>query len=637
MAVGLAWALLPLSSPLAFKAPNNKDLPASITVAGKSVELKDLSNPLSKESESHEKNLKAGGKLYFKHCFLCHGDLMDGTGLFGDRFSPPPANFHKSIKQGKTENYFFWRIMKGAQGLAVGNQPWESAMPAWEDKLSQKEAWQVTLFIFENVKHPTVPNPPAKPSVKRGKQVYLKKCVFCHAEDGSGKGVSEFYSSPRPRNFVKGQYKFRTTPFGKIPTDDDLYQMLIRGMPNTTMPSWKHFPKVDLDSLVLYLKTLSKKFDKFKKKGKSHKLIKVKKQPKFDKKGLNRGKELFAKACSGCHGLAGRGDGESTLRNVDIESDAIRPRNLSKPWTFRRGSTAKDLFLSIRTGLSTTAMPRHSKRIYKDKDIWDIVNYVTTLFNSKKKPKVATRLKAVKSKGELPLDPADAGWKSAPSFYIPLGGQILQSRKKYYPTVDSVQVQALYNGDEIAIRLAWDDPTFDPILKTTAKVVESPPPPLPPELQAHEEEEDDDHDKDEDGKHEEGPEAQKIPDSIAIQFPVSSEPSVLPYFLNGDKDHPVNLWKWASGSNKTTEWKAQGLQDQSQHAADSQQVKSQVAFSYGQYQLVMKRKLSTSDTTNDTQFEPGKKTSIAINAWDGNVRESGSQKAISSWYSLSLE
>ncbi|MCH7535854.1 MAG: SEC-C domain-containing protein, partial [Bacteroidetes bacterium] len=52
------------------------------------------------------------------------------------------------------------------------------------------------------------------------------------------------------------------------PTDDDLYKMLVRGMPGTTMPSWKHFPEVDLKSLVLYLKTFSKKFAKFKKKEK---------------------------------------------------------------------------------------------------------------------------------------------------------------------------------------------------------------------------------------------------------------------------------------------------------------------------------------------------------------------------------
>ena len=151
--------------------------------------------------------------------------------------------------------------------------------------------------------------------------------------------------------------------------------------------------------------------------------------------------------CSGCHGLEGRSDGESTKRNVDIESDAIRPRNLTKPWMFRRGSTPKDLFLTIRTGLSTTAMPRHSERIYKDSEIWDIVYYIRTLFGLEEtifevdippdskllNPSVTRDLRAVKVKGPLPLSLEDAAWKTAPSYFIPLAGQILEAEKNFLP------------------------------------------------------------------------------------------------------------------------------------------------------------------------------------------------------------
>lgn len=535
--------------------------------------------------------------------------------------------------------------MKGGKGLPKEFHPWESAMPAWEETLSAEEAWQVILFIFENVKHPTVPNPPVEPSAERGRLVYTEKCVFCHAEDGSGKGVSAEYSSPRPRNFIKGQYKFRTTPFGKIPTDDDLYQMLVRGMPGTTMPSWKHFPEVDLKSLVLYLKTLSNKFAKFEKKGKSHKLTKVGAPPPLDEQSLERGKKFFNTTCSGCHGLKGRSDGESTKRNVDIESDAIRPRNLTKPWTFRRGSTPKDLFLTIRTGLSTTAMPRHSERIYKDKDIWDLVYYVRTLFGLEEaifkvdipldakllKPSVTKNIKAVEIKGPLPLNPEDSIWKNAPSFYIPLGGQILEAEKNFYPTIDSVWLQAIYNGEEIAFKLHWDDPTFDPILKTITEVQESPPPPLPAQFQM-------DPDDEQTKGPAEAPKAQKYSDAIAIQFPTGKPNNgSLPYFLNGDKDQPVNLWKWLSGSNKTTEVYAQGLRHQGEHRPASQLVQSKVVFRYGQYHLVMKRKLTTSDKSNDIQFKAGSMVPIAINAWDGNVKETGSKNSISSWFWMTLE
>jgi cytochrome c len=627
---GMVWSALPLSSPLAFQTPKASDLPDAISIKSQEVPLKNLINPLRQYPKNIKQHIKNGGTTYFKRCFLCHGDLMNGQGFFGDRLSPPPADFHKAITQGKSENYFFWRIMKGGKGLPAAHQPWESAMPAWEETLSADEVWQVILFVFESVKHPTVPNPPAEPSVERGKLVYMEKCVFCHAEDGSGKGVSAFYSSPRPRNFIKGQYKFRTTPFGKIPTDADLHKMLVRGMPGTTMPSWKHFPEVDLKSIVLYLKTLSKKFAKFKKKGKTHKITKIAPRPPFNQQSLERGKKFFDKTCSGCHGLKGRSDGESTGRNVDIESDAIRPRNLTKPWTFRRGSNPKNIFLTIRTGLSTTAMPRHSKRIYKDEDIWDIVHYVITL-PSLKKPKVSREIKAIKVEGSLPLNPEDDAWKTGPSFYIPLAGQILEAEKTFYPTIDSVWLQAIQNGDEIAFRLRWDDPTFDPILKTLTEVQESPPPPLPAEFQM------DPSDAETKGPVE-APKPQKYSDSIAIQFPAGkSEDGSLPYFLNGDKNHPVNLWQWISGPNKTIEVNAQGLQDQSEHQPASQLVQSKVIFRYGQYQLVMKRKLTTSDKSNDVQFEKGATIPIAINAWDGNVKEAGTQKAISSWFHVVLE
>ena len=136
----------------------------------------------------------------------------------------------------------------------------------------------------------------------------------------------------------------------------------------------------------------------------------------------------------------------------------------------------------------------------------------------------------------------------------------------------------------------------------------------------------------------EEPKPQRYSDSIALQFPAGkSNDDTLPYFLNGDKNHPVNLWKWVSGSNRTIEVYAQGLKHQKEHHPASQLVQSKTLFKYGQYQLIMKRKLTTSDKGNDIQFEADATVPIAINAWDGNVKETGTQKAISSWFQMTLE
>ena len=170
------------------------------------------------------------------------------------------------------------------------------------------------------------------------------------------------------------------------------------------MPAWKHLPENDRRSLVLYLKTLSKKFAKFIKKGKTHKVVVVPDPPAFTLASLERGKELFIKNCSACHGVKGRSDGPSTKKIVNLPTDAIWPRNLSKPWKFRRGDKRKEIFLTLRTGLSLTAMPRFSQRIFKDEQIWDLVHYVQTLAPSEK-PETPPILKVERTDGALPIDP----------------------------------------------------------------------------------------------------------------------------------------------------------------------------------------------------------------------------------------
>ena len=42
--------------------------------------------------------------------------------------------------------------MKGGKGLPEKFEPWNSAMPAWEDILNQEEAWKTILYIYETVK-----------------------------------------------------------------------------------------------------------------------------------------------------------------------------------------------------------------------------------------------------------------------------------------------------------------------------------------------------------------------------------------------------------------------------------------------------------------------------------------------------
>ncbi|CAI2718532.1 c-type cytochrome [Nitrospina watsonii] len=625
--IGWAFALwLPISPVFAFTSPESTDLPDTITVGATTYSLPNLDNPLRKDKSRLEQHFDEGGKLYFTHCYLCHGDLKDGNGIFGDRFSPAPANLRKLVfDAGKGERFAFWRIAKGGVGLPERFQPWNSAMPAWEGTLTPEEMWKVILYVYDSVKHPFLPNPPATPTAERGAKVYKRHCVYCHGIKGDGKGIAAPFSSPRPRNFTKGHSKFRSTAFGKIPTDNDLHKMLVRGMPGTTMPSWKHLPENDRKSLVLYLKTLGRKFEKFKKRGKTHKVIDVPEPPAFTLESKERGRQLFIKTCSGCHGVEGRSDGESTHKIVNIGKDQLRPRNLTQSWLFRRSANRKELFQTLRTGLSLTAMPRLSPRVYSDETVWDLVNYTYTL-SPAVRPDVLPEMRATRIEGALPKSPEDPAWNKITAYFYPVGGQLQEEPKSYFTTTSSLWVQAVHNGQDIAFRVRWDDPTVDPILKETATVVESPPPPLPAHLRA------DPSTLPPPPK----PQPQKIPDAFALQFPASLDAATLPFFLNGDREHPVTLWKWSSYPNQVTEWAGQGLQHLSRKGF-SQEVTGQVAFRYGQYLLMLKRKLKTHDARQDIQFRTGQQVPIAFNIWDGNEGETGSKKAVSSWYRLILK
>ena len=622
--LSIIFSLLQASNTNGFTGPSESDMPSIMQLEGKAIALQNLKNPIKKS----EQILLEGSKIYITNCALCHGDLLDGKGLYGQSFNPPSANFlHPKSILSKPQSYSFWRIIKGGGGMPESYNPWDSAMPAWGKVLKEDEVWKVIHYIYskaEEILKPSVQNV-SNPSIENGQKLYADNCSICHGDDGEGDGAGAKISSPFPRNFIKGHIKFRSTPFGKIPTDEDLFKAITNGSNGTTMPSWKHLSENDRHSLVLYLKSLSKKFSRFVKKRKTHKIVVVPEPPNFTLESLKRGEKLFLQNCSACHGIKGRSDGTSTKKIVSIETDSIWPRNLSKPWKFRRGDTRKNIFLTLRTGLSLSAMPMFSSRIFKDEQIWDLVHYVQTLAPSQK-PTTNPILKVKKIDGDLPENPKDSLWKTIDSNFYPLGGQIIESKKVIYPIIDDVVVKALHNNQEIAFYLHWDDPTVDPILKNIISVKESPPPPLPKHLQVEEPQE---------VGIEEQPKPQKFPDSIAIQFPISvADDSQKPYFLNGDAKHPVNLWKWNSHPMKALEINATGINNQK--IQKKQNLVSQASFEYGRYYLTIKRPLTTMEK-DDLQFRSGQIIPIAFNAWNGSAGETGSQKVVSSWYDLILE
>ncbi len=124
--------------------------PDTIQVRGKAINISGAENPLRKDQATLGKNVAAGAEIYVRNCVFCHGDNLDGKGHFAHGFNPPPANFQDpgtiAMLQ---EAYLFWRIAKGSPGLPKESTPWNSVMPAWDDRLTDEQIWQVIMYLYD--------------------------------------------------------------------------------------------------------------------------------------------------------------------------------------------------------------------------------------------------------------------------------------------------------------------------------------------------------------------------------------------------------------------------------------------------------------------------------------------------------
>ncbi len=128
--------------------------PATINFKGKTIDLIDGHNPYRElettNPEEYKTHIANGRKVYYQNCVFCHGDNMEGKGIFAHGYNPKPTNFADPTTIAMlTETFLFWRIAKGAPGLPEESGPWESAMPAWELFLSEDDIWDVTMFLYE--------------------------------------------------------------------------------------------------------------------------------------------------------------------------------------------------------------------------------------------------------------------------------------------------------------------------------------------------------------------------------------------------------------------------------------------------------------------------------------------------------
>src|SRR5512133_1582031 len=90
-----------------------------------------------------------------------------------------------------------------------------------------------------------------------GQLVYEQHCAACHGPAGDGNGPASVWLYPKPRNFSAGLFKIKSTPGQALPTDEDLFNSITRGLPGSSMPSFSYLTEQERQELVNYVKELT--------------------------------------------------------------------------------------------------------------------------------------------------------------------------------------------------------------------------------------------------------------------------------------------------------------------------------------------------------------------------------------------
>ncbi len=301
-------------------------------------------------------------------------------------------------------------------------------------------------------KEPPLPPRPS-PNLTVGKEAFENNCARCHGLTGAGDGMDSKRMYPHPRNLAAGIFKFRTTASGTLPTDEDLFRTISGGLPGSRMPEFQRLPEETRWQLVYYVKSLSPAFQQGNQKPEP---VDFGKDPGPKRADLKRGKELYTQlGCAACHGNLGRADGPSAPTLVDNWGQPIRPADLTHGWSYRAGSSPRDIVERVLAGIDGTPMPSYIDAISSKEDAWHLAYYIQSL---QEKPRWNRSLEAVKLAGALPATADDPQWQKAPRTDLRLSNTLYREGELLPTTVTSISAQAVYNDQEIVFRLAWHDP-----------------------------------------------------------------------------------------------------------------------------------------------------------------------------------
>lgn len=486
-----------------------------------------------------------------------------------------------------------------------------------------------------------------------GQKTYEQQCVACHGTAGNGEGDAAYLLYPRPRDFTSGQFRIVST-WDSVPTDEDLFRTISRGMPGSAMPSWAHLPEDTRWGLVHYVKSLSKRPltiavnhepDKFGSGGAG--VISLPPEPAYDETGKKRAQELYAKGCAPCHGATARGDG--TQKQVDSKGYPTRPRDLTLG-VLKGNPAAADVYRRIVAGLPGSPMPQNG--YLHGNDAWHLVHFVRSLSSDAQRAKVEMkRFRIVARRVDaVPTSPDAGAWRDTVAVNIHMMPLWWRTDRP-----EEITVRALHDGKSLALLLKWEDATHD---ETAIR-------------------------------------PQDFRDAAAVEFALHPDP---PFFAMGQAGQPVNIWMWKSERQAdlqpafqdlekqypnigidsypnllkspeeqpmrnaltlesdprfVTAWgagnivadptrrsaaedlHAQGFGTLRAHPAAAQAVSATGEFATGSYRVQFTRAFAAGQ--NAIRLSPGMRVPVAFAVWNGNAGDRDGKKSVTIWQELVLE
>lgn len=585
-------------------------------------------NPILREDvTSREVARREGRLIYQRSCRPCHGMLGAGDGPYAATFAVPAADLLAAGRDRGVTARLFDRVKKGAAGVP---EPGGRAMPAFGDVLSDRQIWSVLLALDET-----------RAQVGGGAPVdaaalYETRCAVCHGGRGRGDGPLAAEIFPRPRDFERGAYRFRSTASGAPARPSDVVRTLAHGLGDTAMGSFAPLGERALGRLAARLKAFAPE----RLAAQAPVVAPMPFEPRADAALLARGRALYDDlSCWQCHGKEGRGDGPSARGLEDDVGNVSRPANLTKRWQLKGGATAADLFRSITTGLNGTPMASYADAI-EPGDRWALARYVESL--GRPRPVAVAVLQAARV--EAPLLPRDLKaplWDEIERVAVSLGPQMIVEPRWAAPAIDVVEVAAAVNEREIGFLLVWDDRSRDAT------------------------------DEDAGAPRDATIDARRVgrwrlADQIALQFAAGERSGGLPSLPAGDGERPVVRWTWSAeraargtaasrverraGADATavavesrreresvgrSRWLGIFGRRNAGGAADDSLVASAATFADGRWRLLVVAERRPSDRSLP-RFSAGMRVPFSLLAWDGGSGEVGRRHALSAWVTLAL-